>query len=83
MLLSLEAFTTETSTTPKAKRDLAKDRLKDWRERGKQLNKEQAAADKGNLSASRSPALSLNVGSCEPTAPSRQAQSTRGRSTVV
>lgn len=46
VLLSLEAFAKKTGKTPKAKLDLAKDRLKDWREHGKQLKKEQVAAEK-------------------------------------
>jgi phage-related protein len=47
VLLSLEAFAKKTGKTPKAKLDLAKDRLKDWREQGKRLKKGQAATEKG------------------------------------
>jgi phage-related protein len=35
VLLSLEAFAKKTKKTPKAKLDLAKTRLKDWRARGR------------------------------------------------
>jgi phage-related protein len=46
VLLSLEAFAKKTGKTPKAKLDLAKERLKDWREQGKRLRKDQAATEK-------------------------------------
>ena len=44
--VSLEAFAKKTGKTPKAKLDLAKERLKDWREQGKRLRKDQAATEK-------------------------------------
>jgi phage-related protein len=46
VLLSLEAFAKKTGKTPKAKLYLAKERLKDWREQGKRLRKDQAATEK-------------------------------------
>jgi phage-related protein len=46
VLLSLEAFAKKTGKTPKAKLDLAKDRLKDWREQGELLRKDRATTEK-------------------------------------
>ena len=46
VLLSPEAFAKKTGKTPKAKLDLAKDRLKDWREQGELLRKDRATTEK-------------------------------------